>query len=357
MELVGGAVHHDGREVLAAPPKGRLGSLYYGNGHIFFYHYERSGDEKFNRICAVPWSAYDDAPADWSQVKHVDAKMLAEFAYSYGQHGNTVVNCSNWGGFYVFRNGTWSVLRTPDEKTSYQIYCMINFEDRLLMGQYPAGVMFAYDGRQIEQLTDWPPVPPGVSPKLREAQSAAIYRGELFVGVWPWGELWRYDRDTRKWSMVQRMFRHPYPSNMIIHPYEEEARAAGLVHNILGQRVPALLPVRDDLLVTTASKSSWSDQMAKLTETFGTEAINEYGLIHRLHLPGNLSAVITWKDSPTVLRFVAEGTRMTIHQDGEELATTSIDPALFQMVKPAGYRWGQGLFGPVGGRITAHQPQ
>lgn len=355
LEISGGAICYDEQEVLPVPDKGRYGSVYYGEGHIFFYHYDRNSEDAFNYICAVPWDAYSGQNPDPSQIKYIEATVLAEFAYSYGQLNGAVVNCSNWGGFYVFKDGEWSVLRKPDPSTSYQIYCMINFEDRLLMGQYPAGSMFAYDGEQIDELRDWPPVPSGVSNKLREVQSVAVYRGELFVGVWPWGELWRYDRDSGQWTMLQRMFDHPKTQADTVHPYEEACRAAGLVHNELGQRVPALLSVDDALLVTTASKSSWSDKLDVIRDAFGKEIVEQYGRVYRIRMPGSLSAVIEWKDQPTTLRFVIEGGRMTIYQDGQELSTTAIDVSLFEQLKPAEFRWGQGLFGAVGGRIAAHE--
>ncbi len=357
LELAAGGVSYDGKEILPAPAQGRLGSLYYGQGYLFFYHYDRNGAAPFNRISAVPWDAYADAPVDWSKVQSIDATVLAEFAYCYGQLDGAVVNCSNWGGFYVFRNGAWSILRKPDPKTNYQIYCMMNFEDRLLLGHYPAGVFYSYDGQSITEQTDWPPTPAAVSSKLREAQSVALYRGELYTGVWPWGELWRYDRDAQQWTLVQRMFTVPTPQNTIVHPFEEEARAAGLVHNLLGQRVPALLPVGSDLFITTASKSSMFDNLEQLRTTFGSDVVAEYGQLHRLHRPGSISALITWKDQPTTLRFLADGERLVIFQDGQELASTPFAASLLSDCKPARYQWGSGLFGALGGSIQAHQPQ
>ena len=108
------------------------------------------------------------------------------------------------------------------------------FHDRLLMGQYPSGRVFQYDGKQISDMQGWPPVLDGVSASAREAQTTVIYGGDVFVGVWPWGELWRYNPDSRKWAFTQRMFDHPELSDRITHPYDVE-NDGGDVGNQWGQ--------------------------------------------------------------------------------------------------------------------------
>jgi hypothetical protein len=37
------------------------------------------------------------------------------------------------------------------------------FHDRLLMGHYPTGRLFEYDGKKITELAGWPPKLAGVS--------------------------------------------------------------------------------------------------------------------------------------------------------------------------------------------------
>ncbi|MCA9442886.1 MAG: hypothetical protein KC964_18935, partial [Candidatus Omnitrophica bacterium] len=76
----------------------------------------------------------------------MDIFMPPEFPYSYGQLGDEVITCSNWGGLYAFDGESWKVLRKPEEGVSYQVYTMITYGDRLLMGQYPTGYFIEYDG-------------------------------------------------------------------------------------------------------------------------------------------------------------------------------------------------------------------
>jgi hypothetical protein len=58
----------------------------------------------------------------------------------------------------------------------------------------------------------------GVADWSREAQTTTIYRGDLYAGVWPWGELWRLDTVTKKWRLAQRMFSYPQLTAKFGHP-------------------------------------------------------------------------------------------------------------------------------------------
>ena len=104
-----------------------------------------------------------------------------EFVYAYGQLKKHVFAATNTGGVYSFDGDSWKVWREPDG-VSYQIYSMINFDDRLLMGQYPTGNLFEFDGSRFQLLPNQPPVMSGVSPNAREAQTLTIYGGDLYAG-------------------------------------------------------------------------------------------------------------------------------------------------------------------------------
>ena len=140
--------------------------------------------------------------------------MPREFIYSYGQLGDDVLAATNTGGVYRFDGREWKCLVEPIEDVSYQVYTMINYYDRLLLGQYPTGNLFEYDGREVRHLQDQPPVMPGVSDRAREAQTTAIYGGDLYVGVWPWAELWRLDGNSHmaiQPAACSRIRRSPTP--------------------------------------------------------------------------------------------------------------------------------------------------
>ena len=354
LEVKGDHIVYAGKRILDEAKAGGYRYSYYGQGHLFFYRKQTTNDgAEIKQIVAVPWSPYlADQSVDLAQGVAVNLKMMKEFPYAWGQLGNEVLNCSNWGGLYAFDGKRWQVRVEADEKTSYQIYSMVSFDDRLLMAQYPSGLLFSYDGKAVETLTGWPPVPVGASPRVREAQTTAIYRGELLVGVWPWAELWRRDPDAKDWLFMRRMFTHPTLHAVPVHPYEAEAKAGGLVVNDLGQRLTAMVPFRDALILGTSSKGGAAVLEAKGLEFLTPSQRQEYGAMYRLKMPGNLAAMITWRDGPTKLRFRVQSGRMSIHQDGRELATTTLDPELVPDLSVAEIQWGKGVFGPCLGAIS-----
>jgi len=181
-----------------------------------------------------------------------------------------------------------------------------------------------------------------------------IYRGELLVGVWPWSELWRLNPDSQSWTMMQRMFTHPAPHTDPVHPYEKEATEAGVVLNAFGERLTSLAPMRDALFIATSSKNGKRipvEQMAFLTDAHR----DEYGAVYRMTMPGNLAAVMTWKDQPTTLRFVADGKRMAVYQDGELIAENTTDVLAGVDLSNVSVRSGEGVFGPLVGAVRAFE--
>ena len=350
LTLLGDRIVYDGKVILEAPKKGRRNGLYYGGGHLFFYH--RIPAENSNHIVAVPWSPYaGDLSVDMSRAVALKLPFMKEFPYAWGQLGRDVLNCSNWGGLYVFNGTTWRVPVEADEKTSYQIYSMITYHDKLYMAQYPTGRLLVWDGTSVTDSGDWPPVPAGASASAREAQTTMLYRGELMVGVWPWAELWRYAPEAESWELLQRMFTHPPLHRNPVHPYEKEATAAGLVLNELGQRLTSMVPYNAGLILTTSSKGGAYYK----PETLGflsPEQRAEYGADYRLTMPGNLAGVIAWRDKQTRLRFTADKKgRMVIYQDGIPIAETQTEPSLIKELPRAHLRYGKGVYGPFTGKL------
>ena len=216
------------------------------------------------------------------------------------------------------------------------------------MGQYPSGRFFEYDGEKVTELEDWPPVPEGASPSARELQTANIYRGELFAGVWPWAELWKLDPDTEEWGQLGRLFTHPEVHNRTVHPNEDAATAAGLVLNQLGHRLTCMVPYGDGLLLGTSWKGGETVLDPEKIKTLTPEQLAEFGALHLLEMPGNLEAVLEWKEKPTTLRFLCEDGTMTIFQDGEEIAKSDFAPDA-PSEEEAEIKWGEGVFGPFTG--------
>ena len=343
---------YNAQSILTPPRRGRYYSFYYAAGHLFFYHTHKEQPDVFTKIYACPWTADSPGPIDLSQAVVMDTKYVGETPFAYGQFEGSVLTVSNQGGVYVFDGSRWKTLLDADNTVSYQVYSMLNYHDRLLLAQYPTGYLFEYKGNELKLLKGWPPRLPGVSPRAREAQTLSIYRGDLFVGVWPWAEVWRYNADADKWHSMGRMFTHPEITNKTVHPYEAAAKKHGLVTNHWGQRVTAMVPLQDSLMLSTSSKgtSAWFDKYDFLTEA----ERREYGALIRLKMPGNLAARIEWCDRPTKLEFIIRTDRLIIRQDGKQLATSDLDLSKnTRDLKRLRVRWGQGVFGKLNGTLLS----
>ena len=357
MTFDGGSARFNGRELLAPPDLGEYQRFYYAHDHLFFYHtywasrtdyrLRTTDDEGFSKLYACPWRPTDGGGVDLDRAEVISLPVVGETPFSYGQFGDEVLTCSNIGGVYVFDGSTWRTAVEPEIGTSYQVYSMVNYYDRLLLGQYPTGQLFEYAGEEVTLVEGWPPVMAGVSSDAREAQTMAIYGGNLYVGVWPWAELWRYSPDMESWSFVRRMFSHPPVTDETTHPYERECAALGIVANQWGQRITSLVPMGSSLMISTSAKSPTEWEPA--FDFVGEGRWLEYGTVHRLTMPGSLSVPVKWTEGATRLDFVLKERTMAIVQDGDELASAPIDGSLEAGMGAGEAAWGRGVFGSFGG--------
>lgn len=341
---------YDGRVILSPSQEGEYHDFYYAQGHLCFYH-RKSEDDGFTKLYACPWKPSDPEPIEVSRAVVFDTPFDKEVPFAWGQWADQVLTVSNMGGIYVFEDGRWRMILAPDDKTSYQVYSMLHWHDRLLLAQYPTGNVFEYQGQEAKRLEGWPPVMPGVTSSARECQTLSIYRGDLLAGVWPWAELWRRDRDAGKWQFLDRMFTHPAITKEFQHPYESEANQLNLVTNHWGQRITGMIPHGDSLLLSTSSKGTveWKDEYGFLTD----EQRREYGAVLRLRMPGNLAAQIEWQDRPIKLDFTMRGDELVIRQDGEKLASAKLPAGFDADFTDATFKWGGGVFGPLRGTLTS----
>ncbi|MCP4786710.1 MAG: hypothetical protein GY903_29840 [Fuerstiella sp.] len=355
----GSEVKCDGRIILSSPQEGSYQLFFYANGHLCFYHVNpgnggyrpyKNDSDGFSRLYACPWTT-DQPRVDLSGAIVLTLPIVGETTFAWGQLGDQIVTGSNIGGFYIFEDGHWRMPLAPKLGVSYQLYSTMIFHDRLLMGQYPSGRVFQYDGDEITDVKGWPPVLDGVSPNAREAQTTVIYAGDVFVGVWPWGELWRYNPDRKSWTFTQRMFDHPVLSNEITHPYDVENQG-GDVGNQWGQRVTSLVPAGSSLFVSTSAKwpAEWDpDKFAFLAP----DKWKSYGSVYKLTMSGHLGAATKWTDGPTTFEFHIHDDQISITQDGDQIAMTTVagdlTGQLRDMSELINIRWGQGIYGQFGG--------
>jgi hypothetical protein len=346
------------RTILEPPSRGSYQLFFYANGYLCFYHVNRGDDpyrfykddeDGFSRLYACPWTP-GPKKVDLSKAVVLRLPVVGETTFAWGQLRHQIVTGSNIGGFYVFEEGAWKMLLEPKLGVSYQLYSTLAFHDRLLMGQYPTGRVFEYDGRTISDQKGWPPVLKGVSNRAREAQTTVIYGGDLIVGVWPWGEVWRYNPDSRQWAFMRRMFAHPALSTDIVHPYDVENRDNS-PQNLWGQRVTSLIPNGPDLFISTSAKAphEWAPEQYPF---LAPDRWKSYGKVYRTTMPGHLSASTNWTDGPTTLEFTIQQRQMSIRQDGVLLATSPLTRSLAEQTVNEGslknVEWGSGVYGPHG---------
>jgi hypothetical protein len=314
------------------------------------YRLWNNDEDGFSKLYACPWKPGDGA-VDLSKAIVFRTPVFGETTFAWGQLEDQIVTGSNVGGFYVFEDGAWRMILAPVIGKSFQLYSSVVFQDRLLMGQYPTGRLFEYDRKELTELADSPPVPEGVSNRAREAQTTIIYGGELFVGVWPWGELWRYRPDTETWTLDRRLFCHPALSDEIVHPYEVENRDHS-PRNLWGQRVTSLIPNGASLIAATSSKSPapWE---ADAFPFLGPEKWKSYGTVYRLSMPGHLGAPAKWTEGPTTFSFLIDSNRMAISQDGKPLADAALPEDLAAPLRRVkgldDLKWGSGVYGRFAG--------
>jgi len=345
----------DGRTVLElTPAEGSLGEWYYAAGRLIVRRYQAESAPAVNELLAFPWQPGRRQPLRLDRAERLPLSAAREFVYAFGPLGEQILAASNLGGVHVLEGRAWRTLRAPDG-TSFQIYAALNTADRLLLGHYPTGELLAFTGGQLERRGGWPPVMPGVSRKWREAQTLTIYGGDLYVGVWPWGELWRQSGVDQRWRLLGRLFTHPEPTDKTTHPYEAETQQLDPVPNRWGQRVTSLVPLGDALYLSTSAKGH-APYEQKFAFLAGDKHL-EYGAVYRYRKPGCLAVPLTWKERPTTLSFRIAPCRLEVWQDGTCLGATAWDaqhPALLDhwQVRPAA-----GVFGPFRGkRVTISTP-
>jgi hypothetical protein len=208
--------------------------------------------------------------------------------------------------------------------------------------------LYAYNSEGLRLFEPAIPVPAEVSSNAREAQTLAIHGGYLYAGVWPWGELWRYDPDVKSWEFVVRVFEDPPLSREDQEPYARIMTERKTdVYNYWGQRIVSLTNVDDSMFIATMNKQGRPFNTE--THDFLTpDVVEQYGRIHRLKSHGQIAAPFDWKES-TTFRFVCANTQLEIYQDDRLLGSA---PCNAEAVRGTlSVTKGNGIYGPFTGTM------
>ncbi|MDH3700043.1 MAG: hypothetical protein OEU46_01910 [Alphaproteobacteria bacterium] len=176
---------------------------------------------------------------------------------------------------YRVRQGRTTALQVTEcgERRVTEFYSYMIYGDDLLVGTYPDGNLAWIDGDTV-RLTKMPiPLTGTKSDRQRyfEAQAMTIAAGDLVVGMYPWGQLYRRPFGGGPWRS-QRLFTGPPLSNEP-HPYHDamdakiaalgvrnssnkrDRRARGLFRSAWGQRITSLAVFNGQLCAGTGNMS------------------------------------------------------------------------------------------------------
>ncbi|GMV98944.1 MAG: hypothetical protein AMXMBFR84_00840 [Candidatus Hydrogenedentota bacterium] len=326
-----------GDEIAYQPERPAL--YYFVNGKLYVY---------LNDAPQKLW-IYDWDPTSQTQVKGTPEQFdVAGTLFVFGAYNDEVFISSNIGNNYAYKSGELRTIRASDG-TSWQGYAVSYWYDELWIGHYPSGSIYGYRGKDLALIT--PPVPraPGAIDANREAQIFGFYGGDLYVGVWPWGELWRLDCNSRQWSLAGRVFHSPVIDGNDV-PYRDAMQGKPGDYNLWGQRIMNLVGTSHGLYISTMNKrgDAWDPAVY---DFLTPEVVSQYGAIHRLTGPAQASGQIVWKPS-TTFRFVCDREGLFIYQDAALLAKHAIQiPEDFANRIPAAIRLGKGVYGPLTGRV------
>lgn len=218
------------------------------------------------------------------------------FPYVYLDKNGKTLTITNWGDALIYDGFRWCRMSrssddvfecNPDEPKvekprAIQFYSSIKFEGKTLVGEWPTGSIYEFDGEKLFPSTYWTP------PKFHsreiigyEAQSMGMYCGDLFVGYWPRGEVWRFDYKNRTWSLFHRFFTDRTPDAFI--PYVHRT-ADQLDPAFFGQRITSLTPYKDSLYATTSNLRGWTDDT--IQDVVSADELDQYGAVYKIHKDG-----------------------------------------------------------------------
>ena len=218
--------------------------------------------------------------------------MAGTFPYVYAKKDSNVLVITNWGDAVKFDGVGWcrmsrninDIFSCDDQEPMVQtprriqFYSSIKYQGEILIGEWPTGSIYTFDGKTISPSTKW--TPPTMYSRERigyEAQSMAEYCGDLFVGYWPKGELWKFSRDKNQWEFFKRFFSDRGDDTFI--PWVNRP-PDGQDSAFFGQRVTALIPFEKSLYAVTSNLRSWGGGV--FPEHLQPNEIDEYGSIYEI---------------------------------------------------------------------------
>jgi hypothetical protein len=238
------------------------------------------------------------------------------------------------GYLYVYRQGQLRPLVDAVANRSWQVYSTIERYGRLLLGHYPSGNIvelslsehlsdkagsIAWADSTLNEVQMRPPVlAPG--PVLRdEVQSMMLFGDTVLLGMWPWGEIYA-GRPGGAWRAAVPSLTGLEPTVDLLHPYERQTG-----NNCLGMRIFQIVPWRGGAVFQTTIKID-DAACLKASSDVAAAAVQPYGQVYYVDLPGHLSCDLPWSTEPRRLSItVTDDDRLHLESGGHPICSRGVD--------------------------------
>lgn len=227
------------------------------------------------------------------------------------------------GEVFELDGDDWTPLRNADAAESWQAYASLDAGDDVLLGHYPSGNLYSLsrlaDDSAWELTAQDPPITATVEVRRDEAQSLMHFGGEVLVGVWPWGEIFK-GQHGEDWEPFIQAFSRSGGEPDFRHPYEPLVG-----NNCLGQRIFQILPWQTGFVFSTTLKNNDEECLNAIAAITAEQRI-EYGQVRFVQRSHALTCPVVWVARPTKLVLaLSNDNRLLVSQDGRLLCSAPFE--------------------------------
>jgi hypothetical protein len=289
------------------------GKLYAGTGR-----YRLAGSslpESTNKAPGGKIVRYD-GDGKWADCGRLpDVEMVGGMASFQG--GLYAASLYKPAGFFKYRGGdSWE--RGPLPVDGHRVVGLSVFNDHLYAGSYDSCSVYRFDGKTWEDLGDLEP--------SGQTYSFEVHNGGLFVATWPYGRVFRLDRDSggTRWVSAGRLGKELEVMGMAVHNGKLYGGTLPLaeVHRLDGDsswtRTGQL-----DATPDVRYRRAWTMAVFKGELFCGTLPS---GHVHSLDVGRNVSLDRALQPGWRHLAAIREGGRLSLFVDGKRVASSDAAP-------------------------------
>jgi len=331
-----------------------VSTLYYDKK---VYIFARDYESKIISLYWFEWDSYAKKQPPPVVIHKIDAPADLLDVYALYGHDGKLLIAGSGSRLYEFAESDFRSIPADEElqnhiesEKSGEFYSFISYFDDILIGHYTSGLLLKYSPDELATIPDSPPLVKDEWRNgdyyYREAQSLGIYGGDLYVGMYPWGRVFRLDRDTGQWSH-ERLFDSPQANELMSYPYSDTCPDADWA-----QRITYLTPFRGGLAAGLGSMRI-NPQEGEDSLCIPKEALSDYGRVKLLTMGASAMGQLKWTDKVVNLDFIVKENGLFIYQDGKRIARTkkTIGEDFFKEAAQIDY--GYGIFGSINGTILS----